>query len=192
MKLLLPALVLMFLTTPAFANVDKAVQFPEVYCVSTRSFEFINQINIFTNQKGTMRISIQYYATDGQNEGNFDSANLHTVTRLNYDKSTGMMANRADKVQFLLDNKPISPANAEKMFAERSAHTFDLMNLPGHKLDFKRYYLGKMVDYNLPGRSGYWTEDLMKAFRSGVTEYVCGRREDIKGRRPSIFDGLDD
>lgn len=176
------------LSLALLASASAQAAFPEVYCVSTRSIGVVNQINVFTNSKGTMRISLQFWTTDGQNEGNFDSGILQTIARLNYDARTGLMSNGADKVQFQLGKDAISPKRAEAMFAKDKP--VDLWNMPGHKIEFKKYYLGTMVDYNLRGRKGYWSEDLVKAFREGVTEYVCGKREDAIGARKNIFDDL--
>ena len=62
--------------------------------------------------------------------------------------------------------------------------------MTGHKIDFRKYYTAKMVEYTLPGRKGYWDRSLMDAFKAGVTDYVCGNAVDIaewKVRCPSTF-----
>lgn len=167
-----------------------ASQFPAVYCVSTQSFENVNQINLFTNKSGTMRINLQYYAVseDGADAGNFDTDTIQTVTRLQYDAKTGVITNGTGKLSLTLSADPITPKQAEKLM-EKSKAGFDLENPSGSKIDFKKYYVAKMTEYNLPGKKDTWARSLMDAFKAGVTEYVCGKREDVVGRKRSIFDG---
>ena len=167
-----------------------AIEVPELYCVSTKSYHNVNQINVFTNKKGTMNISLQFYAVSeyGDEAGFFDTDMLQTITKLNYDSATGIISNGARKASLQVSKTPITPAAAAKLLVKGEFD--DLENPSGHKVLFKQYYTAKMIEYTLPGRKGYWDRSLMEAFNAGVTDYVCGNIKDAKGPRPSIFDAL--
>ena len=52
--------IIIALTALMAIQLTQAADFPALYCVSVQGFQNINQINVFTNQKGTMRINYQY------------------------------------------------------------------------------------------------------------------------------------
>jgi len=168
--------------------------FPELYCVSAKSYQDVNQINLFTNSKGTLRISLQHYAVsnNGGDAGLFDTSTLTKAQNLHYDKSTGVIVNEGNTIRFKLESDSISSAEANKILnADKGKHQ-DLENPSGFKVVFSKYYRGTMQGYNLPAKKGTWMEDLVQAFNAGVTEYVCGKRQDAKKAAPSIFDDKND
>lgn len=162
---------------------------PQLYCVSTKSFDVINQINIFTNKSGTARVSLQFWAADEQNIGSFDTNTIHTVRSLKYDEATGVFSNRVNKLKLEVEKESITPAEAERLMSAREGYN-DLLNPQGHKVEFSKYYKAKVTAYNLTGKKDSWAQELQKAFKAGVTDYVCGNIVDAQGRKKGPFDDL--
>ncbi len=168
---------------------------PALYCVSLKSYPaaMVNQINVFTNKKGTLRINLQFTAvndSDADDVFNVDTKMIQTVTRLQYDEKSGVFYNGANKLQFQVSKQAMTPEQTKQAFAMNHQVAFDWENMPGHKVEFKKYYPARFLSYNLIGHTDKWDRVLAEAYKAGVIYYICGNADDMIGARKSPLDGL--
>lgn len=159
---------------------------PALYCVSTQTYSDnnhwpVNQINIFTDTEGALKINLQYY-TWGQQENeyaNITTGNLVDLKGLTLDEATQTL-NTADGKFSLALGKEITASASDKILSKKNVG-MDFMNPAGMLLEFKKYRLATVKKYDFSNKKNKWTYNiLIDAYKSGVTTYVCGDHKDIK------------
>lgn len=168
-----------------FTSVAHAAKTPALYCISTESFHSknswpVNQIEIFTNDKGSMQMRLQFHAW-GQSEvevANITTDSLLRLNQLSFDASTKTLSNSSQKFVLTLQ-EDLSPNQAKAILSKKEAG-FDFVNPAGLAVNFKKLSLAKLSAFDYPGKSNEWSGTLMEAFKAGVNEYICGNHKDVQ------------
>lgn len=171
---------LLMISSVAFASST-----PMLYCVSTKTFNDgkswpVNQINIFTNSAGSLKMSLQYHAW-GQSEdedATITTPMLLSLRQLSFDAKASTLKNSSGDFELAL-GKEISVAQAHAILAKKDV-SFSFEDPAGMLVEFKKYRLAAITAFNYPGKRGQWSSTLMSAYKAGVNEYVCGDAKDIK------------
>ncbi len=165
------------------ANANAAT--PALYCVSTKTYSDnknwpVNQINIFTDGKGKMRMSLQFHAW-GQSEeedATITTPTLLTLSNLSFNEKSQELKNANGKFVLVL-GKEISSTEAEGILNAKKV-SFSFEDPAGMLVEFKKYHLAKLSQFSYPGKVGEWSSTLMDAHKNGVNEYVCGDIRDVR------------
>lgn len=183
-----------------FLSFTAQAEVPAVYCISTEvvGTSHVAQYNLFTNEKGTVRMSAEFFMPyDFTEGGEFVTSNLFTLfQRVAYDKETKTFSNGKKTFELTL-GETLTPEEAKEAISTSTYYeTFEgeseLTGLKegvdkdtpgtGFQIPFKKYYKAtlKNLDYNVKGLpKDAWLRDFVGSFKSGTTEYVCGDAQDI-------------
>lgn len=162
-----------FLLSMMFVSVT-ANAMPELYCVSARNYGAMTQVSLFTNAKGTLRMSAEMTSQEGY-LANTD--NLLTLQRLKFDQSTQSISNGDESVKLVL-SKEISRAQAYDLYSKFTDENGTYPMGSGLKIEFSKLRLATMVNFKVPAKRNSWQAILNQAFKAGVTQYICGDARD--------------
>ncbi|MGE3611821.1 MAG: hypothetical protein AB7I27_19690 [Bacteriovoracaceae bacterium] len=158
---------------------------PAFYCISTKTYQDkdswpVNQIEIFTTEKGSLQMRLQYHAW-GQSEGedtNITTDALLKLKDLRFSLATKTLSHSSQKFVLTL-GKALTPKQAEEILSKKDTGA-DFENPDGIRVEFQKYSLATLTSFMYPGKAEEWSAVLMDAFKAGVNEYICGDLKDIK------------